>query len=182
MIAVAALGVIINTTTALLFLAGRHRDLNIRGAFLHMAADAAISLGVVIGGLAIAATSWLWIDPALSLLIAALIAYSTWDLLWQALELSLDAVPRGIDPDEVRDYLASLAGVSEVHDLHIWGLSTTETALTVHLIRPAAQLDDDWLVHVSHQLQQRFRIAHATIQVETGSGQNSCRLAPDDVV
>jgi cobalt-zinc-cadmium efflux system protein len=182
MIVVAAIGVVINTATAFLFLAGRHHDLNIRGAFLHMAADAAISLGIVIGGLAIGVTGWLWIDPALSLLIAVLIAYSTWGLLWHALDLSLDAVPRGIDPEEVRSYLATLDGVSEVHDLHIWGLSTTETALTVHLIRPAAQLDDDWLTDVTRELQKRFRIAHATIQVETGAGQQSCRLAPDDVV
>jgi cobalt-zinc-cadmium efflux system protein len=182
MIVVAALGVVINTATAFLFFSGRHQDLNVRGAFLHMAADAAISLGVVIGGLAIIATGWLWIDPALSLLIAALIAYSTWDLLWQALELSLDAVPRGIDPEEVRSYLTGLDGVREVHDLHIWGISTTATALTVHLIRPAARLDDDWLANVSRELQRRFRIAHVTIQVETGMGQQSCRLAPDDVV
>jgi cobalt-zinc-cadmium efflux system protein len=147
-----------------------------------MAADAAISLGVVIAGIAIAATGWQWVDPALGLVIAALIAYSTWDLLWQALELSLDAVPREIDPDEVRALLAGLEGVSEVHDLHIWALSTTETAFTVHLVNPDAQTDDDWLAEVAHQLHDRFRIAHATIQVETGHGQQACRLAPDDVV
>jgi len=182
MIVVAAIGVVINTATALLFVSGRHHDLNLRGAYLHMAADAAISLGVVIGGIVIGATGWSWVDPALSLLIAALIAYSTWDLLWQALELSLDAVPRGIDPEEVRSYFAGLAGVSEVHDLHIWGLSTTETALTVHLVKPTAAVDDDWLAEVTRQLQERFRIAHATIQVESGAGQQACRLAPDDVV
>jgi cobalt-zinc-cadmium efflux system protein len=182
MIAVAAIGVAINTTTALLFVSRRHHDLNLRGAFLHMAADAAISLGVVIGGIVISVTNWLWVDPALSLVIAALIAYSTWDLLWHALELSLDAVPRDIDPEEVRSFLAGLPGVSEVHDLHIWALSTTETALTVHLVKPAAQVDDDWLAEIAHQLHDRFRIAHATIQVETGHGQQSCRLAPDDVL
>jgi cobalt-zinc-cadmium efflux system protein len=181
-VVVAAIGVVINTLTALLFFSGRHRDLNIRGAFLHMAADAAVSLGVVVGGLVIGWTGWLWVDPVLSLLIAAVIAISTWDLLWHALDLSLDAVPRGIDADEVRAFLASLAGVSEVHDLHIWAMSTTETALTVHLVRPDGQIDDDWLGDVCHQLHDRFGIAHPTIQVESGQGQHSCRLAPDDVV
>src|SRR5262245_12612023 len=132
-IVVAAIGVIVNTLTALLFMAGRQRDLNVRGAFLHMAADAAVSLGVVVGGIVISLTHWLWVDPALSLVIAAVIAYSTWDLLWQSVELALDSVPRGIDPDQVRSYLAGLPDVTAVHDLHIWGLSTTETALTVHL-------------------------------------------------
>jgi cobalt-zinc-cadmium efflux system protein len=181
-IIVAGIGVAVNTLTALLFLAGRKDDLNVRGAFLHMAADAAVSLGVVIGGLVIAATGWQWVDPILSLLIAGVIAWSTWSLLWQALNLSLDAVPRGIDPAAVRDYLGQLPGVSEVHDLHIWGLSTTETALTVHLIKPGAALDDDWLATVCHELQNRFGIGHATIQIESGAGQQTCRLAPEDVV
>lgn len=181
-IVVASIGVVINMLTALLFFSGRHRDLNIRGAFLHMAADAAVSLGVVVGGLVIGWTGWLWVDPALSLLIAAVIAISTWDLLWHALDLSLDAVPRGIDPEVVRAFLAGLAGVSEVHDLHIWAMSTTETALTVHVVRPDGQIDDDWLADVSHQLHDRFGIAHATIQVESGQGRQTCRLAPDDVV
>jgi cobalt-zinc-cadmium efflux system protein len=181
-IIVAGVGVVINTFTALLFLSGRKHDLNVRGAFLHMAADAAVSLGVVIGGIVISRTGWMWLDPALSLVIAAVIAISTWDLLWQALDLSLDSVPRAIDPAAVRAYLASLPGVAAVHDLHIWALSTTETALTVHLVRPAAQIDDDWLHQVSHDLQDRFHIAHSTIQIESGQGQHSCHLAPDDVV
>jgi cobalt-zinc-cadmium efflux system protein len=181
-IAVAAIGVAINTCTALLFMAGRHHDLNVRGAFLHMAADAAVSLGVVAGGIVIGRTGWLWLDPALSLAIAAVIAYSTWDLLWQALELALDTVPRGIDPGAVRSFLAGLPGVAAVHDLHIWGLSTTETALTVHLVKPGATLDDDWLHQVAHQLHDRFGIVHPTIQIETGAGNQSCKLAPDDVV
>ena len=147
-----------------------------------MAADAAVSLGVVIGGVIIAFTGWQRVDPILSLLIAAVIAWSTWDLLRQALNLSLDAVPAGIDPTAVRTYLTELPGVSEVHDLHIWGLSTTESALTVHLIRPGAALDDDWLAGVSHTLHDQFGIGHATIQVENGQGQQSCRLAPEDVV
>src|SRR5262245_41199414 len=181
-IVVAAIGVGVNTFTALLFMAGSKHDLNVRGAFQHMAADAAVSLGVVAGGLIISRTQWLWLDPALSLVIAAVIAYSTWDLLWQSLELALDSVPRGIDPELVRAYLAGLPGVAAVHDLHIWGLSTTETALTVHVVRPDAPLDDDWLHDVTHELQVRFGIVHSTIQVETGGGNQSCRLAPDDVV
>jgi cobalt-zinc-cadmium efflux system protein len=181
-IIVAAIGVVVNTLTALLFMSGRKHDLNVRGAFLHMAADAAVSLGVVVGGILISRTGWLWIDPALSLIIAAIIAYSTWDLLWQALELALDCVPRGIDPEAVRAYLASQPGVAEVHDLHIWGLSTTETALTVHLVKPAAAASDDWLHSLTHDLHDRFGIMHATIQVESGQGNQNCRLAPDDVV
>ena len=181
-IVVAAVGAVINTLTALLFLSGRQHDLNIRGAFLHMAADAAVSLGVVIGGLAMSATGQFWIDPALSLVIAAVIAYSTWDLLWHAVELSLDTVPRGVDPSAVRAYLAGLSGVEAVHDLHIWGLSTTRTALTVHLVESNAQIDDDWLHGLTHELHDRFGIAHATIQVESGRGNSGCRLASDDVV
>jgi cobalt-zinc-cadmium efflux system protein len=181
-IVVAAVGVVINTLTALLFLSGRKHDLNVRGAFLHMAADAAVSLGVVIGGIVISRTGWMCVDPALSLIIAAVIAISTWDLLWQALDLSLDSVPRGIDPEAVRAYLAALPGVAAVHDLHIWALSTTETALTAHLVRPTAQIDDDWLHQVAHELHDRFHIAHSTIQIESGQGQHSCHLAPDDVV
>jgi cobalt-zinc-cadmium efflux system protein len=136
----------------------------------------------VIGGIVISRTGWFWVDPALSLVIAAVIAYSTWDLLWQALELTLDSVPREIDPDLVRSYLSGLPGVAAVHDLHIWGLSTTETALTVHLVKPDARVDDDWLHDVAHELHHRFSIVHSTIQVETGQGNQTCRLAPDDVV
>jgi cobalt-zinc-cadmium efflux system protein len=182
MIWVAAAGVIVNTATALLFFHGRHHDLNIRGAFLHMAADAAVSLGVVIGGIVIARTGWLWIDPTLSLVIAAVIAISTWDLLWQSLDLALDTVPSNIDLELVRGYLAGLAGVTAVHDLHIWAISTTETALTVHLVKPKAEVDDDWLAGIAEELHERFGIEHPTIQIETGRGRNSCRLEPDDVV
>jgi cobalt-zinc-cadmium efflux system protein len=181
-IVVAAIGVAINTLTALLFMSGRQHDLNVRGAFFHMAADAAVSLGVVVGGIIIYDTGLMWIDPALSLVIAVVIAYSTWDLLWQAVELALDSVPRGIDPEQVRRYFADLPGVAAVHDLHIWAMSTTETALTAHLVKPGAALDDDWLHDVAHELHGRFGIVHSTIQVETGQGNKSCRLAPDDVV
>ncbi len=182
MIAVAAIGAVINTLSAVLFLSGRKHDLNVRAAFLHMAADAAVSLGVVVAGIAISLTGQLWIDPALSLVIAAVIAYSTWDLLWHAVELSLDTVPRGVDPSAVRAYLEGLSGVAAVHDLHIWGLSTTDIALTAHLVRPDSSVDDDWLHGVTHELHDRFGIAHATIQVESGRGNSGCRLAPDDVV
>jgi cobalt-zinc-cadmium efflux system protein len=147
-----------------------------------MAADAAVSVGVVLGGIAIALTGQFWIDPALSLLIGAVIAISTWDLLWPALELTLDTVPRGIDAQAVRTYLAGLPGITAVHDLHIWGISTTETALTAHLVKPDAQVDDDWLHAITHELHDRFGIAHATIQVESGRGSSTCRLASDDVV
>jgi cobalt-zinc-cadmium efflux system protein len=181
-IVVAGIGVLVNTLTALLFMSGSKLDLNVRGAYLHMAADAAVSLGVVVGGILISFTAAYWIDPAISLMIAAVIAYSTWDLLWQAVEMAVDSVPRGIDPEAVRSYLTGLPGVAAVHDLHIWGLSTTHTALTVHLVRPDARIDDDWLHDVMHELHHRFGIAHSTIQVESGRGQQSCQLAPDDVL
>lgn len=179
---VAAIGVVVNTATALLFAAGRKGDLNIRGAFLHMAADAAVSLGVVIAGFAIQATGWLWLDPAISLVITAVIVISTWSLLRQSVELSLDAVPHGIDAAGIQSYLAGLPGVSQVHDLHIWPLSTTETALTAHLIRPGAVIDDVWLAGVTKKLHEDFGVEHATIQIESGQGNEECRLAPADVV
>jgi cobalt-zinc-cadmium efflux system protein len=182
MIAVAAIGAVINTLTALLFVSGRKHDLNMRAAFLHMAADAAVSVGVVLGGIGIALTGQQWIDPLLSLIIGAMIAVSTWDLLWPALELTLDTVPRGIDVQAVRAYLSGLDGVEAVHDLHIWALSTTDTALTTHLVKPDAQVDDDWLSAIACELHDRFGIAHATIQVENGGGSSPCRLAPDDVI
>lgn len=181
-IVIAAIGVVINTVTALLFLRGQQHDLNVRGAFLHMAADAAVSLGVVVAGVLMNYTGWAWIDPAVSLVIVVVITWGTWSLLRQSLHLSLDAVPHEIDPSHVRTFLNELPEVSEVHDLHIWALSTSETALTVHLIRPDAVLDDDWLAQLTQQLHDRFGIEHATIQVETGRGANACRLAPDDVV
>ena len=179
---VAAIGVFVNGGTALLFLSGRQRDLNIRGAFLHMAADAGISLGVVLSALAMTATGWLWLDPATSLVIVAVIAAGTWGLLRNSLDLALDAVPAGIDPEVVGSYLACLPGVTAVHDLHIWAMSTTEAALTVHLIRPGAGTDDAWLAEVTETLRHRFAIPHATIQVENGDGPESCRLAPAHVV
>jgi cobalt-zinc-cadmium efflux system protein len=165
---VAAVGIAINTATALMFMSGRKDDLNIRGAFLHMTADAAVSLGVVVAAGVIMLTGWLWLDPAVSILISAIITLGTWGLLRDSVNLAMDAVPEGIDPQAVEAYLAGQANVTEVHDLHIWGMSTTETALTVHLVRPGCAVDDGLLARLRHDLDHRFGIAHATIQVETG--------------
>ena len=180
--AVAAVGVVINGITALLFRHGRESDLNIRGAFLHMAADAAVSLGVVVAGGAIVLTGWLWLDPAVSLALAVIITWGTWGLLKDSVGLSLDAVPAGIDPDAVRSYLAGLPGVSAVHDLHVWGLSTTDAALTAHLVCPTPSVDDAMLARIAADLHERFGIEHPTIQVEHGTGEVACRLSPDDEV
>jgi cobalt-zinc-cadmium efflux system protein len=177
---VAAIGIAINLATALLFMRGRHHDLNVRGAFLHMVGDAAVSLGVVVAALLIGWTGRLWLDPAVSLMVAAVILATTWGLTRDAVNLAVDAVPAGIDRHAVETYLAGLPGVTEVHDLHIWAMSTTETALTVHLVRPNAGLDDHFLTDACHTLEHRFGIHHATIQIEAGV--HACRLAPDHVV
>ncbi|WP_051334986.1 cation diffusion facilitator family transporter [Bradyrhizobium sp. Ai1a-2] len=176
---VAALGVLINGGTALLFMRGRHGDLNIRGAYLHMAADASVSLGVVIAALVIMSTGWLWIDPAISLVIALVVLVSGWGLMHDSVNLALDAVPRGIELVAVKEFLRTLDGVSEVHDLHIWAMSTNETALTVHLVRPGGH-DDAFLHHVCAELSHRFKIHHATLQVEADGA--ACRLAPEELV
>ncbi len=181
-IVVAAFGVAINLGTALLFMAGRKGDLNVRGAFTHMAADAAISLGVVIAGFAIMYTGWLWLDPAVSLIISILIVIGTWGLLRDSVNLALHAVPEGVDPDKVRAYLTSVEGVSEVHDLHIWAMSTTETALTVHLVMPAGYPSDAFRSTVVDTLHERFKIAHSTIQIEINDSPHPCKLAPAEVV
>lgn len=177
---VAAVGIVINLATALLFLRGRKNDINIRGAFLHMAADAAVSAGVVVAGLAIGATGWLWIDPVTSLVIVAVIVAGTWGLLKEALAMSLAAVPPGIEPEAVRRHLADLPGVTAVHDLHIWAMSTTDTALTAHLVMPDATDRDAFLRDVATGLRDRFAIGHATIQVERDA--EACALEPDGVV
>jgi len=174
---VAAVGIAINLGTALSFMRGRERDLNIRGAFLHMLGDAAASAGVVVAGLLIAATGLLWIDPAVSLLLAALIMWSTWGLAKDSVNLALDAVPAGIDPSEVGAMLRGLEGVVEVHDLHIWGMSTTDVALTAHLIRPCQGGEDALLATATRLLRDRFGIAHATLQVEQGLAIHPCDLA-----
>ena len=177
----ASLGVVINTVTALLFFRGRGEDLNVRGAFMHMAGDAAVSLAVVGGAAVIFYTGLAWVDPALGLLIAAVIVAGTWSLLRDSAELALDVAPRGIDVDQVRDWLGGRPGVQEVHDLHIWAMSTTETALTAHLIRPANDDCDAFLHDTCEALIQRFNICHATLQVETDATV-VCRLAPAEVV
>jgi cobalt-zinc-cadmium efflux system protein len=174
---VAAVGIAINLGTALAFVRGRDHDLNIRGAFLHMLGDAAASAGVVVAGLLIAATGLLWIDPAVSLLLAALILWSSWGLAKDSVNLALDAVPSGIDPHEVDAALRSLEGVVEVHDLHIWGMSTTDVALTAHLIRPCHGGEDALLASATRLLRERFGIAHATLQVEQGLAIHPCDLA-----
>lgn len=183
-IIVAAIGVFINTATALLFLSGRKKDLNIRGAFLHMAADAGVSAGVVGAGVVILTTGWLWIDPVVSLIITAIIVAGTWGLLRDSFNLALDAVPAGIDPESVKSYLAELPGVTGVHHLHIWAMSTSETALTVHLQKPDAGGDDLLIEQASRELHERFGIAHITIQWERrpvlDNCGNSCEIYPPD--
>ena len=178
---VAAIGILVNGFTALLFRAGAKDDLNIRGAYLHMATDAAISAGVVLAGLAVAATGLPWIDPLVSLLVSALIVRGTWSLLTESSALSVAAVPAGIDPAAVRAHLAGLPGVASLHDLHVWGLSTTSSALTVHLVMPAGHPGDAFLADAAEDLRRRFRIGHATLQIET-DGDGWCALAPDEVV
>ncbi|WP_156435055.1 cation diffusion facilitator family transporter [Bradyrhizobium lablabi] len=178
-ILVAALGVAINGFTALLFMRGRHGDLNIRGAYLHMVGDAGVSLGVVVAAGIIMLTGWLWLDPAISLVIAAVVFWSGWGLARDSVNLALDGVPRGIKLVEVRDYLAGLEGVSEVHDLHVWAMSTNETALTAHLVRPGGT-DDAFLHRVCEELSHRFNIHHPTLQIETAA--EACRLAPAERV
>jgi cobalt-zinc-cadmium efflux system protein len=163
---VAAIGILINGFTAWLFMSGRKSDINIEGAFLHMAADAAVSAGVVAAGALIFLTGWLWLDPLASLLICAVILWSTWTLLARSVRMSLDAVPDAIDPSAVRSYLAGLAGVSDVHDLHIWPLSTTNTALTCHLVMTGGHPGDAFLADIAHELDHRFSIDHPTIQIE----------------
>ena len=177
----AALGVAINTATALLFMRGAKGDLNVRGAFLHMASDAAVSVAVVIGAGVIALTGLEWIDPALSLGIAVVIVIGTWGLLRDSVNLALDGVPREIDTAEVRAWLGALPGVQEIHDLHIWAMSTTEIALTAHVIRPANDDGDSFLHNACEGLAARFNIGHATLQVETDAD-SACRLAPAGVV
>lgn len=178
---IAGAGIVVNGLTALLFARG-HDDLNIRTTFLHMAGDAAISAGVVLAAIAILLTGRLWIDPAASLAIAALITVATWGGLRDSANLALDGVPSRIAQNEVEAWLANLPGVIEVHDLHIWGLSTTEAALTAHLVR-TAHVDDQELIRVaSNGMRARFNIGHATLQVETLDVAESCRLRPADVV
>jgi cobalt-zinc-cadmium efflux system protein len=179
---VAAVGIVVNGVTAWLFMSGQKGDVNIRGAFLHMAADAAVSLGVVLSGLVILLTGWDWLDPVTSLVIVVVIVFGTWGLLRESVDLALDAVPEGIDPAKVEAYLAAITGVREVHDLHIWGMSTTETALTAHLVIPDGGQGDGLLRRVCEGLHDEFGIEHVTIQIEHGDSAHPCPLAPARVV
>jgi cobalt-zinc-cadmium efflux system protein len=180
-ILVAAAGILINGATALLFLRGRGHDINVRAQFVHMAADAGVSAGVVLAGLLILLTGWMWLDPVASLAIGIVIVATTWGLLRESIDLAMDAVPGGVAQEAVQDYLASVPGVLEVHDLHIWGLSTTQTALTAHLVcvDPSAERS---LHDVTTELRDRFGIGHATLQIETDTDAELCRLRPHDVV
>ncbi|MFM7886657.1 MAG: cation diffusion facilitator family transporter [Pseudanabaena sp.] len=173
--AVAAIGIVINTVTALLFASGSKGDMNIRAVFLHMAADALVSMGVVLAGIAIIFTNWFWFDPVFSLVISALIIFSTWELLRDSFNLAIDGVPNDIDERAVRTYLSNLDGVTGVHDLHIWNMSTVETALTAHLVIPTGH-NDELLAQISWELQQHFAIAHCTLQIETGDRHHPCVL------
>lgn len=173
-IGVALVGIVINGITAWLFMSGREQDLNIKGAFLHMAADALVSAGVVLAGIAILTTGWLWFDPVVSLIIVVVIVVGTWNLLRDSLNLALDAVPEGIEPQAVRTYLSELSGVVGVHDLHIWAMSTTETALTAHLVMLTGNPGDGFLSRISMELHDNFGIEHTTIQIETGNFLRPC--------
>src|SRR5258708_7915966 len=177
---VALVGILINGASAMLFARDRRHDVNMRGAVLPPAADAAVSLGVVVAGIGILFTGWLWLDPATGLVIAVGIVWSTWGLLRDSVALALNAVPEHIDPRLVRTYLSKLAGVTEVHDLHIWAMSTTETPLTVHPAVPGGHPGDGFMAEICKELRTRYRVHHSTIQIETGA--QPCELAPDHVV
>jgi len=179
---VASVGIVINGFTAWLFMSGQKQDMNIRGAYLHMMADAAVSFGVVLAAITIKFTGWLWLDPVMSLVVAVIIGIGTWGLLRESLSLALDAVPANIHPAKVEAYLAGLPGIEAVHDLHIWAMSTTEIALTVHLIKPDAVIDDLLLVQINNELRELFGIQHTTVQFERGNTSHPCKQAPAEVV
>jgi len=180
-VAVATLGILVNGASAWMLMAGGKGDLNIRGAFLHMVADAAVSAVVVMASVAIIWTGWNWLDPAASLGISAVIVWGAWGLLSESSKMSLGAVPAEIDPADVKVYLQNLPGVSEVHDLHIWSMSTTETALTCHLIIPTGHPGDEFLNRVCQELHDRFEIDHPTLQIEL-SDAGRCKLASPNVI
>lgn len=168
MIWIAAIGILINAGSAYLFMAGSKEDLNVRGAFSHLAADAAVSVGVVVTGIIISYTGWWILDPVVSLLISVVIVWGTWGLLRDSVNLALDAVPEGIDLDKVREYLLGLTDCRDVHDLHVWAMSTTENALTAHIVIPNSMNDDALIKKTSAELHERFGIEHATLQIEYG--------------
>tara|TARA_R110002096_G_scaffold247455_3_gene439831 strand:+ start:87 stop:971 length:885 start_codon:yes stop_codon:yes gene_type:complete len=174
-IVVASVGVIINFITAALFMSNKDEDLNVKGAFLHMVADGLVSVAVVLGGIIIYYTGWLIVDPILSLLIIVVIAISSWRLIKDSFNLSVDGVPTSIDIESVREYLLSLPDVKEIHDLHIWAMSTTQVALTAHLLRASSDIDDELLHQAAQQLKEKFGIHHSTIQVENGHCELQCQ-------
>ena len=179
---VAAAGILVNGVTALLFASGSQRDLNLKSAFLHMAADTVVTASVVAAGIVIALTGWLWLDPVVSLVVSAVIVIGTWGLVKSAIGLALDAVPEGVDAVAVRAHLLGTPGVTGLHDLHIWGMSTTETALTCHLVMPDGHPGDVMLNGIAQQLHHRFGIHHATIQIELADTEEACVLTPEHVV
>ncbi len=175
-IVVAGIGIAINGLSAWMFLRGSHDDINVRGAYLHMAADAAVSLGVVVAGFVMLFTGWYWLDPLVSLVIVSVIVAGTWSLLRESVHLALSAVPASIDLTQVEAYLRSCKGVADIHDLHIWGMSTTESALTVHLVMPEGYPGDEYMDGIMHTLQDKFSVHHSTLQVEQGTTDHSCAL------
>lgn len=181
-IAVAALGILVNGFTAWLFMSGSKGDLNVRGAFLHMAADALVSFGVVLSGAIMLATGWLWLDPIVGLIVAFVIVMGTWGLLKDSINLALHAAPKGIEISQVKAYLAQLPDVQEIHDLHIWAMSTTETALSAHLLMANGHPGDEFLSQIAHQLGHDHNIRHVTIQIEVGDADAPCALASTHMV
>ena len=182
MVWVALAGIVINVGTALLFLRENHDDLNVKSAFVHMAGDAVLALGVVLSGVLIHFTQWNWLDPVMSIVISLVIVWGTWRVLKESTQLAVDAVPDKVDQVQVRKYLEALDGVAAVHDLHIWGMSTTEVALTAHLVVKTADRSDQLLNRVCTDLKSQFQIDHSTIQFESLNTSYTCHLEPDDVV
>ncbi|MDO9182298.1 MAG: cation diffusion facilitator family transporter [Bacteriovorax sp.] len=181
-IIIASIGIVINSLTAILFFKDKDHDINIKGAYIHMAADALISLGVVISGVIISYTSWHWLDPIVSVIISLIIIYGTWDLLKSSMRLSLDAVPANIDPLAVKKYLENIEDVQEVHDLHIWAMSSTETALSVHLTVKINSLNNSKIVKIASELKNKFKIHHPTIQLELEEENFQCHFQPEDIL
>jgi cobalt-zinc-cadmium efflux system protein len=181
-IVVALIGTLLNALAAMLFMKGRAHDLNIRSAFAHLAADAVLSLGVAVAGAVVLYTGWMWVDPAMSIVLAVSILVGTWSLMRGSLDLMLDAVPEGIDPDAVRRFLCQLPGVVEIHDLHIWAMSTTETALTAHLVMPATANAPSFLSEACKAIHEQFGIDHSTLQVDPQDAPHPCRLAAEEVI
>jgi len=176
--AVATAGIVVNGFSAWLFVAGSKGDLNVRGAFLHMLGDAAVSAAVAISGLVILWTHWYWVDPAMSFVVVGVVLYGTWGLLCDSVKLSLNAVPEQVDASAVREYLAALPGVVEVHDLHVWGLSTTENSLTAHLVMPGGHPGDVFIGQITAKLLSEYQVHHATIQIDLGATDHGCALCP----